>query len=122
MKIKLSKLKRDHVNVLVRRVSDYHQYINFMMLSEKKQVHFIHFSIISELQFKILKKAMDPQLNQRSKMSFDLHTAFILHDALLYKEEDHDYFLSLQQSLIYEINQQLPSCSDSSINSTYSEI
>jgi len=122
MKLKLKKLKRDQLNVLVRRISDYSQYLNFMQSTEAKQVHFIHLSILTDLQFEVMKKAMDPKIEERTSLSLDLHTAFILHSALLYRKEDNDYYMSLQRRTIEELNQQLPTCSDIEIDCSSSEL
>jgi len=122
MKLKLKKLKRDQLNVLVRRISDYSQYLNFMQSTEAKQVYFIHLSILTDLQFEVIKKAMDPKIEERTSLSLDLHTAFILHSALLYRQEDNDYYMSLQRRTIAELNQQLPTCSDIEIDCCSSEL
>jgi hypothetical protein len=112
MKVKLKKLKKDRLFVLVRRIAEYSEYLYFMQKTEAKQVHFIHLSILTDLQFEVMKKAMDPKIEERTSLSLDLHTAFILHSALLYRNEDNDYYMSLQRTTIAELNQQLPSCSD----------
>ena len=122
MKMKIKKLKKDQLNVLVRRISDYSQYLNFMQSTEAKQVYFIHLSILTDLQFEVIKKAMDPKIEERTSLSLDLHTAFILHSALLYRQEDNDYYMSLQRRTIAELNQQLPTCSDIEIDCCSSEL
>ena len=122
MKMKIKKLKKDQLNVLVRRISDYSQYLNFMQSTEAKQVYFIHLSILTDLQFEVIKKAMDPKIEERTSLSLDLQTAFILHSALLYRQEDNDYYMSLQRRTIAELNQQLPTCSDIEIDCCSSEL
>lgn len=122
MKLKLKKLKRDQVLVMVRRISDFSQYLHFLQETEAKQVHFIHLSILTELQFEVMKKAMDPKIEETTSLSLNLHTAFILHSALLYREEDHEYYRSLQRRTIEELNQQLPRCTDIETESVNSEL
>ena len=51
-------------------------------------------SMLTDLQFEVMKKAMDPKIEERTSLSLDLHTAFILHSALLYRKEDNDYYVN----------------------------
>ena len=122
MKIKLKKLQKEQINMLVRRISDYSQYLNFMQQAEARQAHFIYLSILTKLQFEVMKKAMDPGIEKSTRLSLDLHTAFILHSALLYRQEEHPYYQNLQRMTLNELNQQMPRCSDIASDCINSEI
>jgi hypothetical protein len=122
MKIKLKKLKREQILMMARRISDYSQYINFMTQSEPKQFSFIHLSILTHLQFEVNKKAMDPSINDSTSLSLDMHQAFVLHSALMYRQEDNEYSRSLQRRTLEEVNQQLPRCEDIYLDSVNSKL
>ncbi|MCT8340522.1 hypothetical protein MG296_10690 [Flavobacteriaceae bacterium TK19130] len=123
-KISLKKLDRKDFEVLANASKNYAEVLDHLIQVQNTAQQHIHFNIIQLFQYDVYKKVTSRSFGSKSKVSMELHTAFLLHDALQFycSSTTDDYERSRGTSLIYKLHPMLPSVSDEGEKSVLSQI
>lgn len=81
-KIKLTQLSGDDIHLISEATNHYAGILKQLCVSENKSQQHIHLSILEELQFELLKMITKREKPKSITIKMEVHTAFVLYDAL----------------------------------------
>ncbi len=113
-KVSLNGIKGTDFNVIATALDSYKTAITYMLESQNRSQQYIHYSILDQFCYEMLKK-----INSRTKPKFttirmELATAFIAFDALQYYSNQCDNHLesAVLNRLMIALHAELPRTSD----------
>lgn len=82
MKITLPLSGFQDFSIIQDATSHYHKNLKELVEFQNRSQHHIHLSILVQLRWDLAKKLMSQSPSQKPKYKMDIHTAFVLFDAL----------------------------------------
>jgi hypothetical protein len=113
-KIKLPYLSQDDLTVISNATNSYADALQVLTESENRSQQHIHLSILTEFRYEILKKLTKREPSKNNSFKMELHTAFLLYDALQHysRQTDSSLEAAVLRRIVMELFSLLPFTQD----------